>query len=75
MASTDTYTVTVPGKVSSILKKKAKADNVSIPEAILSLLEDAIGDYEDAYLGMVAERNEVESEGRRLYTHEEAWGL
>ena len=50
MAATATYMVTVPGKVSSILARKAKVENVSVPEAILSLIEDAIEYAEEHHI-------------------------
>jgi len=64
----------MPKRTAGIIARKAKAANVSVPEAILGMIEDALDDdpiseKEARYLIARAERNEAES--TRLYTHEE----
>jgi len=80
MAATATVTLTMPKRTAGIIARKAKAENVSVPDAILGMIEDAldddpISDAEARHLVERAEQNEERSKGKRLYTHKEAWGL
>ena len=68
--------VTLPGNVSKFLSKKAKKNNMSLPETILAIVmdtmedeEDEISSEEEKYLLERVEKNEAES--TKLYTHEE----
>jgi len=80
MAATATVTLTMPKRTAGIIARKAMAENVSVSEAILGMIEDALDDdpiseAEARHLIARAERNEEMSKGKRLYTHEEFWKL
>ena len=68
--------VAFPNDVSTFLNKRAKRNNMSLPETILAIVVDSMENKEDKinpkkkqYLVERAEKNEATSS--RLYTHEE----
>jgi len=74
--------VTLPSDVSAFFRRRAQEANTTIDREIAVMAwafmedeEDEISDEEDQWLVERAEQNLKESEGKRLYTHEEAWGL
>ena len=74
--------VTLPEDVAAFLNRRAAAHNNSLPKTILAIMTDTMEDDDDpitpeeeAYLVERAEQNRKKSEGKRLYTHQEAWGL
>lgn len=74
--ATQKINMTLPGDVSKFLNKRAKRDNMSLPETILAIVMDTMEDEEDEispeeekHLVERAEKNEAES--ARLYTHDE----
>ena len=79
MVATATHRVTMPKKMSTFLARRAKSENTTVSKVILSLIvesadtedDDPISEKEARYLVARAERNEEESKGKRLYTHEE----
>jgi len=76
--ATQKINMTLPGDVSKFLNKRAKRNNMSLPETILAIVmdtmedeDDEISPEEDEYLGRLAE--EAEKKCSERFTMEEVW--
>ena len=74
--------VTLPGDVSDFLHRRAARQGATVPDTLVSIAvgimeceEDEISNEEERYLVERAEKNRKASEGKRLHTHAEAWGV
>lgn len=78
-ATTRPVTAEFPPDAYAILERRAKSEKKTLAQALVAIVEDYIDDdpiseEEEKYLVARAERSEARSKGKRLYTHEEAWG-
>jgi hypothetical protein len=77
-----TISVTLPGGVADFLHRRAERQRATVPETLVSIAtavmedeEDEISDEEDRRLSALVAEREAEQEGKRYYTHQEAWGV
>ena len=70
--ATAIYTVEVPEDVSGVIESKAKAENVSAPDAILDLLRYAIEYSEEGHIWEEALERKRTCTGKFL-SHDEFW--
>jgi len=74
--------VTLPSDVSAFFRRRAQEANTTVDREIAVMAwafmedeEDEISDEEDRRLSELVDEAEAEQEGKRFYTHKEAWGL
>ena len=73
MAATATHRVTMPKKVSALLARRAKAENVSMSKAILGMIEDAIEYAEEGHIWELALERKRTSAGEKRIPLSEVW--
>jgi len=71
MIATETHRVTMPRKISTVLTKRAKADNVSFSQAFTAMVEMAIEYAEEGHIWEEALERRNNPSG--FVSHEEAW--
>ena len=71
MIATETHRVTMPKRISTVLSRRAKADNVSFSQAFTAMMEAAIEYAEEGHIWDEALERKLNPSG--FVSHADAW--